>query len=146
MTEAHETFVTPLRVMAPEAMMASAQNRLAGWSRAWTQVAHGMMVASLAQMDAARALFIVNPADLMQLGAQDAPAEAAHHRLEAAREHFQAAVKACRAANDELADTMFRAAESLIDAMPDGAEQGAKPGAEPVSSRHDRRGVAAAKH
>jgi len=114
----NEAPVLPFR---PEAMLGDAQHRLAGVSRAWTQLAHGMMTAQLGHLEAMRALCAPNPGDLAQPALGTPGRVAAHQRLEAAWAHYEAAVKAWRDANDELARCVFSATESMIDTMPEDA-------------------------
>jgi hypothetical protein len=113
-----------LAILPPEAVIADAHRRLAGWSRAWTQVLHGLMTAGFAQIDMARALYPTNPAEWMPFTVGEMPRETALREVETARARFNLAVRRTRHANDELYADLFGAAECLIDAMPGGYGSG----------------------
>jgi hypothetical protein len=102
----------------PEAMMATTQRSLACWSRAWSQLAQGMMSASAAQMEVARSLCTVQPIDWEQLSSPaasaTAPAAAAHWYLDGAKTRFGLAIGAYRRSSDVLADSLFSAAATLL--------------------------------
>ena len=111
----NDTNVPPLS-FHPETVAAAAQNRLACLSRAWTQMAHGMMAAGIAQMDVARSLY-TTPSDFEQVFRQQNPTDAAHQWLNGTQARFNTALKQYRAINDELAKTVFSAAETLVDGL-----------------------------
>ncbi len=111
----NDTNVPPLS-FHPETVAAAAQNRLACLSRAWTQMAQGMMAAGIAQMDVARSLY-TTPSDLEQVFRQQNPSDAAHQWLNGAQARFNTAMKQYRAINDELTRTVFSAAETLVDGL-----------------------------
>ena len=111
----NDTNVTPLS-FHPETAAVAAQQRLACWSRAWTQMAHGMMAAGIAQMDVARSMYTA-PSDWEQVFRQQNPSDAAHQWLDGAQSRFNTAIKQYRAINDELTKTVFGAVETLVDGL-----------------------------
>jgi hypothetical protein len=102
-----------------ELPMAAAQNGLACWSRAWTQVAHGFMSAGLAQFDLARAIYAVAPLDLTKVEPDHRARTAGREWVHGAHARFDTAVTGYRRINDELAATLFSASESLMQGLPD---------------------------
>lgn len=94
-----------------------------GWSKAWSQVAQGMMAASMAQVELARTLWANQPATWQQTTGAGTPVEIARHLLQTSWSNFELGVKGARRINDELAATMFAAAEAVL--------EGATPESEP---------------
>ena len=104
-------------IPAAEAVLAGAQHRFACWSRAWTQMAHGMMTAGIAQTELARTMLAVDPGQWGQGVRAGASGEDARQWLQSTEQKFHEAVLGYRKVNDELARSVFRAAASLIDGI-----------------------------
>ena len=119
----------PASVLRPETMMAAAQRGLTCWSQACTELAHGYMAASMAQIDAARSLYGVEAGDWSSMTSHLKPHDAAERVVTTARARYEAAVNAYRKINDDLAAHVFKAAEALAGAFED--EPAPKP-VEPV--------------
>jgi hypothetical protein len=106
------------QTLHPEALMTNAQRSLACWSRAWTQLAQGVMSAGAAQMDVARSLCAVQPIDWEQLSSPaasaTAPAAAAHQYLDGAKTRLGLALGPYRRSSDVLTESLFSAAETLL--------------------------------
>lgn len=97
------------------APVVASQHALACWSRAWTQLAHGMMGAATAQIDFARE--VLRPA-AQGAGVQFSdPRTAAHAWVHLHQERFEKGVKMLRKMNDELAASMFAAADTLAESL-----------------------------
>ncbi len=107
-----------LEALGQKAPIAAAQEALACWSRAWTQVAHGLMTAGIAQVDLARSTYAVAPIDWANVISSGGMREGSRERLHTAQARFETAVKGYRHINDEFLATLFGAAESLIDVLP----------------------------
>jgi hypothetical protein len=103
-----------LAALRPDAAISTAQRSLACWSRAWTQVAQGMLSASMAQMDLARSMYGTDPADWKLMTDPVASRETIHRRLDRARARLEANVRDYRRINDELGEKLFAAAEDLM--------------------------------
>ena len=100
----------------PEAVVALTQQGLACWFRAWTQITHGLMAASMARAELARSLWATSPADWERALHAKSPGGPALQGLHTARSAFETAVKGSRRINDELAASFFAATESLLEA------------------------------
>jgi hypothetical protein len=116
-----------------ETPIAAAQNGLACWSRAWAQVAHGFMAAGLAQIELARAVYAVAPIDPANVLPNHDARAAGREWVHGAHARFETAVNGYRRINDELAATLFSAAEGLIEGLPDETHDAAA--AAPVSRK-----------
>ena len=129
MADTHGNSLADLR---PDAAMATAQRSLACWSRAWTQVAQGMLSASMAQMDLARSMYGTDPADWKLMTDPIASRETIHRRLDNARAGLEANLRDYRRINDELGERLFAAAEDLMlgmEAPASGTKEQAAPAA-----------------
>lgn len=109
----------------PEIAMATAQNGLACWSRACTQLANGLMSAGMAQIDLARSIYATEPSEWAHMVAPGNSQDIAHRWLHATKVKYDVAVKGYRRINDTLAANYFTAAESLMDGFGDEAKNGA---------------------
>ena len=116
---ATEPGTMPPEPIRPEALIADAQHLLACWSRAWTQVTHGMMSASMAQVELVRAIYAPAPQDWARMVHSGVSREAARDALQTIRVKWGGTLDAYRKINDELADAMFCAANSLLDGRAD---------------------------
>ncbi len=116
--------------LRPETVLAGAQRGLACWSQACTEVAHGLMAASMAQLEVARSLYAAEAGDWGAMAARATPHEAGEHLISNARARYDAAVNAYRKINDDLAAHLFKAAETLMSGVTDAPpEQPPAPGA-----------------
>ncbi len=100
-----------------ELMTASAQHGLACWSRAWTQMAQGLMAASVKQLELTRTLYATNPAKWITVAQPGNPHDAALDGLHTAKASFDKTMQGYRHINDELVGSLFMAAESLVDGL-----------------------------
>lgn len=103
----------------PEVAIAGARRGLACWSRAYTEFAHGLMEASLAQFDLARSIYGTQAAE-WHVPPTARPHDAALRSLTGMHARYDMAVAAYRQINDRLAEHVFAAAEALMDAFDDG--------------------------
>jgi hypothetical protein len=103
--------------LRPEATIATAQHGLTCFSRAWTQVVHGLMSANMAHVELARAIYADAPTAWQQASPPHDVHEAAQRNLEVAKLRFDTAVSGYRRINDELAATFFAVASSLVDGL-----------------------------
>ncbi|MBU6498475.1 MAG: hypothetical protein KGJ41_15185 [Rhodospirillales bacterium] len=121
----------------PEATLASAQHHLASLSTAWTRLAHGVMAASVAQVELARSMAALSPQDWEGLMHPANPQDAAQQWLHATRARLERLTAGARQINDELVANLFTVAEGLVQALqadwpmaePPTAAPGAAPGA-----------------
>lgn len=109
-------------MIRPEAAIAGAQRGLACWSRAYTEFAHGLMEASLAQFDLVRSIYGTRQGE-WTMPPTARPHEAVLRSLTGMHARYDMAVAAYRQINDRMADHVFAAAEALMDAFEDGAAQ-----------------------
>ncbi len=107
-------------MIRPEAAIAGAQRGLACWARAYTEFAHGLMEASLAQFDLVRSIYGTRQGD-WTMPATARPHDAALRSLTGMHARYDMTLAAYRQINDRLADHVFAAAEALMDAFEDGA-------------------------
>ncbi|HKM64053.1 MAG TPA: hypothetical protein VJY39_16340 [Acidisphaera sp.] len=105
--------------LRPETVLAGAQRGLACWSKACTEVAHGLMAASMAQAEVARSLYAAEAGDWTAMATHAKPHEAGEHLISNSRARYEAAVNAYRKINDDLAAHVFKAAETLMGALTD---------------------------
>ncbi len=102
----------------------AAQNALLCWSRAWSQLADGMMGAASAQIDWAGA-WLRPPADPGLLEIRD-PHAAALEWVRASEARFGEGVRAMRRVNDHLSAAWFGAAGTLADGIEASPEKGGR--------------------
>ena len=108
----------PATELRPAEMMESAQHNLASWSRACTQVVHGLMAAGIAQMEMTKSLYAAPPQDWARAMDLTNPRETARRWVEGTKVRRDATVQDWRKIQDDLAATLFTAAESLLDGVP----------------------------
>lgn len=127
---------TPIQPPA-EALVSGAQVRFANFSKAWTQLAHGMLTASLAEAELVRAALGSDPLHLATGWQAGMSREQAQAWLEGTRRRYDDAMQAWRRLNDEHAKSVFAAAETLIEGFvhdepaevpPNGGKKPRKPG------------------
>ncbi|GAN76493.1 hypothetical protein [Acidisphaera rubrifaciens] len=106
-------------MIRPEAAIAGAQRGLACWSRAYTELAHGLMEASLAQFDLVRSIYGSRAAE-WSVPPTARPHDAALRSLTGMHARYDITVDAYRRINDRFAEHVFAAAEALVDAFEDG--------------------------
>jgi hypothetical protein len=112
------------------------QQGLACWSRAWTQLAHGMMSVTTAQIDFARE--VLRPTSQNETLQFRDPHVAAHAWVRLSRKRFEEGVKLVRRMNDELAASVFAAADTLADGFEAGSAAALPTPPQPGTA--DRRG------
>ena len=114
------TFPLPAVDLRPAEMMESAQHNLASWSRACTQVMHGLMVACIAQAEMTKSFYAMAPQDWARAVDLTNPRETARRWVERTKVQRDATVQDWRKIQDDLAATLFTAAESLLDSASPG--------------------------
>lgn len=102
-------------LLRPESAIANAQRGLACWSKAYTELAHGLMTSGMAQLELARSLYASEAGDWSSMKLPASPHDAAASAVAAARTRYDSAVQACRKINDDLTEHFFTAAETLAD-------------------------------
>ncbi len=107
-----------LPVSRVEASLANAQEGIACWSRAYTQVAQGLMNAGLAQLNLATSMCAVPPSEWERVVRPTTSHEALHRSVHTAQSRLITALKAYRQINDTFASELFAAADSLLEGMP----------------------------
>lgn len=112
MTLSSQLTATEIR---PAEMMENAQHNLASWSRACTQVVHGLMSAGIAQMELTKSLYVMSPQDWTGLTEVTNPREIARRWVQGTKSRRDATVQDWRKIQDDFAATLFTAAESLLD-------------------------------
>jgi len=112
-------FLRPDAQFQPELPFAAAQRGFTCWSRAATQVMSGLMSASMAQLDLARSVYAAAPVDTAATLPNHGMHAAGLEWVRTAHSRFDAAVKGYRQINDELMATLFSAAETVMDVVPD---------------------------
>jgi hypothetical protein len=112
---------TALSAFRPEAGMAAMQNGLACWSRAWTQLAEGMMQAGVAQMELAQSMSATDPGSWMHTADPTHPRAAARALFNTSKAKYEAAVRSYRQINDTLMASLFTAADSVLEGLSAGA-------------------------
>ena len=100
-------------------MLAGTQRGFACWLKACAEIAQGLMQASTAYLEAARALYAAEASDWTAMATHTTSHEAGEHLLSNARARYEAAVNAYRKINDDFAAHVFRAAETLMSAFTD---------------------------
>jgi len=115
MTDASKVTFT----MRPEMVLAAVQRGLACWTQASTEVAHGLISAAMAQMDAARTLCAAEACDWTAMATHVSPHEAGERLVSSARARYAAAVEAYRKINDDFAARIFKACETMMSAFTD---------------------------
>jgi hypothetical protein len=105
--------------LRPETTIAAAQNGLACWARAWTQVAHGFMSAGMAQIELARTVCSIAPVDWTNTIPNHGLRAAGREGVHAAHTRFDTVLHGYGRITGELAANLFSAAESLVEGLPD---------------------------
>lgn len=112
------------------AAMESAEQAMAAWARAWGESAHGIMAAGLEQLELTRSL--QGQAFELLSTWPGASQDLSQEWLRLVRPTFESAVAGYRRMNDELAQSLFSAAEVLTSGLGRDGQQGrpATPAAE----------------
>jgi hypothetical protein len=108
-----KTFPAPF--VAASLKMPDPQHSMSCVSRALSQLTQGFVSAGLAQLDLARTLITTAPEGWTEVQTGD-PSDVAHHWLKTSALRFDTTVKTYRKINDDLAASLFAAADSFWDA------------------------------
>lgn len=98
--------------------VAGTQRRLTCWSRAWTDVAQGLMNAGIAHLNLTRSMMTLTPEEWQHASRPPASREALHQVLQDAHTRAMAARDGYRRINDDLTATLFAAADTLVETLP----------------------------
>ncbi len=138
MSELHTTMPVSF---APERVFALAQRNMARWSRAYAEIARGVMAAEIAQIDLVRAM--VDAVNWPGAVPGTNPQAASRDALDAAKARLETTTRGFRRINDALTESLFAAATTLVEDI--GAELGtpdAAPPAAPPATPADFRAAA----
>src|SRR5271166_1429411 len=105
--------------LRPDMMLAGTQHGLACWSQACAEIAQGLMAAGMASVELANTLYGVEAGDWATMTGRVHPHEAGERFVSTARARYEAALKAYRKINDDLAAHVFKAAETLTSGLTD---------------------------